>query len=115
MSASTTSVRAATSPYATPAFWDRLWRTSGIQFVVLFIIASLIYGYQPQVGAPAEALSAFYGGDRTRILIAAFFSGLARPRRCGCRPPLWPRHRRRRPDSTVRAEDARHLTFPYGY
>jgi hypothetical protein len=76
MSASTTSVPAATSPYATPAFWDRLWRTSGIQFVVLFIIASLIYGYQPQVGAPAEALSAFYGGDRTRILIAAFFSGL---------------------------------------
>jgi hypothetical protein len=76
MSASTSAVPSATSPYATPAFWERLWRTSGIQFVVLFIIASLIYGYQPQVGASAEALSAFYGGDRTRILIAAFFSGL---------------------------------------
>jgi len=76
MSASSTAVPSATSAYTTPAFWERLWRTSGIQFVGLFIIASLIYGYQPQVGASAEALSAFYGGDRTRILIAAFFSGL---------------------------------------
>ena len=76
MSASTTAVPAATTPYSTPAFWERLWRTSGIQFVALFIVASLIYGHQPQVGAPAEALSAFYGGDRTRILIATFFSGL---------------------------------------
>jgi hypothetical protein len=76
MSASTTAAPSATSGYTTPAFWERLWRTSGIQFVVLFIIASLIYGYQPGVGASAEALSAFYDGDRTRILIAAFFSGL---------------------------------------
>jgi hypothetical protein len=63
--------------YATRAFWERLWRTAGIQFVVLFIIAYLVYGYQPQVGAPADALAAFYNGNRTRILIAAVFSGLA--------------------------------------
>ena len=75
MSASTTAGPSA-SVYTTPAFWERLWRTSGLQFVVLFIIASLIYGHQPQVGASPEALDAFYTGDRTRILIAAFFSGL---------------------------------------
>jgi hypothetical protein len=57
-------------------FWERLWRTSGIQFVVLFIISYVIYGYQPQVGASPDALVAFYTGDRTRILIAAVFSGL---------------------------------------
>ena len=46
-------------------------------FVVLFIVAYVIYGYQPQVGASADALVAFYDGDRTRILIAAVFSGMA--------------------------------------
>ena len=76
MSAPTTAMAAPTSAYTTPAFWERLWRTSGIQFVVLFIVASVIYGAQPQVGAPADALVAFYNGDRTRILIAAFFFGL---------------------------------------
>ena len=76
MSASTTATSSSTSVYATPAFWERLWRLSGIQFVVLFIIAYAIYGYQPQVGAPADALVAFYDGHRTRILIAAVISGL---------------------------------------
>jgi len=45
MSPSTTT--ASSSVYTTPAFWERLWRTSGIQFVGLFIVAWLIYGYQP--------------------------------------------------------------------
>ena len=76
MSASTTAMASSTSGYNTPAFWERLWRTSGIQFVGLFIIASVIYGSQPQVGASADALVAFYDGHRTRILIAAFFFGL---------------------------------------
>lgn len=69
--------RASTNTYATPAFWGRLWRSCGIQAVGLFIIAYIIYGYQPQVGAPADALVAFYEGGRTRILIAAVFSGFA--------------------------------------
>jgi hypothetical protein len=72
MTPSTTS----TSVYTTPAFWERLWRMSGINFVVFFIIAYVIYGYQPHVGASAEALVAFYQGDRMRILIAAVISGL---------------------------------------
>src|SRR5882672_12202780 len=77
MSASTTATSLSTSVYTTPAFWERLWRSSGIQSVGLFIIAYFIYGYQPQVGAPPDALVAFYDGERTRILIAAIFSGLA--------------------------------------
>src|SRR3989475_1112622 len=74
MSASTT---ATTSSTSTRGFWEGLWRMSGINFVVFAIIAWVIYGYQPQVGASADALSAFYASHRTRILIAAVFSGLA--------------------------------------
>jgi hypothetical protein len=77
MSAATTVKTSSTSVYTTPVFWERLWRQSGINFVVFFVIAYVIYGYQPQVGASAEALVGFYGGDRTRILIAAVVSGLA--------------------------------------
>ena len=77
MSTSNTAVSSSTSVYTTPAFWERLWRTSGIQSVVLFIIAYVIYGYQPQIGAPTDALVAFYNSNRTRILIAAIFSGMA--------------------------------------
>jgi hypothetical protein len=77
MSASTTVVTSPTSVFSTRVFWERLWRTSGIQSVVLFVIAYFIYGYQPHVGAPADTLIAFYSGDRTRILIAAVLSGMA--------------------------------------
>ena len=65
MSASTTPMTPATSVYTTPVFWERLWRGSGVQFVVFFIIAYLIYGYQPPLGASADALLAFYGGHRS--------------------------------------------------
>jgi hypothetical protein len=73
MSASTTAMTSSTSARG---FWERLWRLSGINFVAFAIIAYVIYGYQPQVGASADALVAFYDGHRTRILIAAAFSGL---------------------------------------
>jgi len=76
MSASNTAMAPSTSLYTTSAFWERLWRTSGLQFVGFFVIASFIYGFQPQVGAPTDVLAAFYTGGRTRILIAAVFSGL---------------------------------------
>ena len=65
------------SVYTTPAFWERLWRSAGIQSVGLFIIGYIIYGYQPHVGASANALAAFYDGDRMRILIAAVLYGLS--------------------------------------
>jgi hypothetical protein len=76
MSASTADV---TSPRVVkygPAFWERLWRTSGVQFAAFFVVVSAIYGYQPQIGASADALAQFYDGHRTRILIAAALGGL---------------------------------------
>lgn len=75
MSTSTTVMTSGTGEQR--AFWERLWRSTGVQFVGLCIVAYLIYGYQPQVGASSNALAAFYQGDRIRILIAAVFSGLA--------------------------------------
>ena len=76
MTSSAKAVDSSTSGYNTPMFWEHLWLTSGLQFAGFFIITSLIYGYQPQVGATPDALVAFYNGDRTRILIAAALSGL---------------------------------------
>jgi len=77
MSVSATATMSSTSVYTTPAFWERLWRTAGIQSVVCLIVAYIVYGHQPQVGASADALAAFYDGNRMRILIAAVFYGLA--------------------------------------
>jgi hypothetical protein len=48
-----------------------------LQSVFCFIVAYIVYGQQPEVGASADALAAFYDGDRMRILIAAVFYGLA--------------------------------------
>ena len=61
----------------TPQFWERMWRSAGLQSAGLFIVAYFVYGNQPHVGASAEALMAFYQGDRARILIAAVLIGLA--------------------------------------
>ena len=76
MSASTTATSPSAGKYGR-AFWERLWRGSGNNFVIFALIAYVIYGSQPQVGASADALAAFYAGHRTRILISAVFSGLA--------------------------------------
>ena len=70
MSTSVTSMTSSTG-VNTHVFWERLWRMSGINFIISFIIAYVLYGIQPQVGASTDALVAFYNGDRTRILIAA--------------------------------------------
>jgi hypothetical protein len=58
-------------------FWDRLWRSAGIQFAILFIIAYFIYGDKPNVGSSPDALVSFYDGNRMRILIATFIFGMA--------------------------------------
>lgn len=80
MSASTTAMApsptvSTTSVYSTGAFWESLWRNSGISFVGLSVIAYVIYPSQPQVGAPPDAVAAFYTVERTRILIAAALAG----------------------------------------
>src|SRR5580700_9635011 len=77
VNASNTAMTSSTSVYSTPGFWERLGRSAGIQSLGLFIIGYVIYGYQPHVGASSDALAAFYGGDRARILIAAVFFGLS--------------------------------------
>jgi hypothetical protein len=61
----------------TRLFWERLWRTAGIQSAFCFIVGYIVYGQQPQVGASSDALAAFYNGAGTRILIGAVFYGLA--------------------------------------
>src|SRR5262245_22980707 len=76
MSVSATAPGSSTSPYSSPAFWERLWRVSGVNFAVFVIIAYVIYGYQPPVGASADALVAFYDGHRTRILVATVIAGM---------------------------------------
>jgi len=76
MSASPTVSTAPASMYG-GAFWERMWRSAGIQSAGLFIVAAFLYGPQPHVGASSGDLAAFYVGDRARILIAAFVSGFA--------------------------------------
>ena len=77
MSTSTAAVRSSTNVATTPQFWERLWRTAGMQSVGLFVVAYFVYGDQPHVGASPEALVAFFQGDRIRILIAAVVGGFA--------------------------------------
>src|SRR5258706_12390048 len=57
--------------------WERLLRQSGLNFVLFFVVANVLYGQQPHLGASSDALAAFYDGHRTRILIAPVISGLA--------------------------------------
>jgi len=74
---STARVHASTSISSSPQFWERLWRSAGVQSVGLFVVAYFVYGNQPHVGASPEVLVAFYQGDRMRILIAAVLGGFA--------------------------------------
>jgi len=77
VSATSTSIESSANTYRTPTFWGGLWRMSGVHFVVMFVVAYAIYGYQPAVGAAPDALVAFYAGSRIRILVAAVIAGVA--------------------------------------
>jgi hypothetical protein len=77
MSTSTVAMPSSTTGSANRLFFERLWRSAGLQFMGLLIVAYAIYGYQPHVGASADALVAFYTGGRTRILIGAILAGVA--------------------------------------
>jgi hypothetical protein len=50
--------------------WERQWRSAGVGFAVLLIVAGIFYGNQPKQGASAAQLVSFFHGDRTRILVA---------------------------------------------
>ncbi|WP_460627728.1 hypothetical protein [Intrasporangium mesophilum] len=57
--------------------FDRVWRGSGLAFVITFVVSYLIYGGQPHVNASAAELAQFYNGDRTRVLVATALLGFA--------------------------------------
>jgi hypothetical protein len=57
--------------------WERLWRGSGISFVIPAIIAYFVAGPMPEAGASASALVSYYDGDSARILIATVIFGFA--------------------------------------
>ena len=51
MNTSTATISPQTSVYSTSAFWERLWRLSGINSIAFFVVAYVVYGYQPLVAA----------------------------------------------------------------
>ncbi len=69
MSVSTTT---AASFDKSSVFWGRLWRSSGIQSVSLFVVAYAVYGYGPQFGTLVGI-----SDGRTLGVIASVLFGLA--------------------------------------
>jgi uncharacterized membrane protein YhaH (DUF805 family) len=57
--------------------WERNWRGNGVISAVLFLVAVILFGNQPRVGASTEKLVSFYDGDSTRILISTVVFGFA--------------------------------------
>jgi hypothetical protein len=57
--------------------WERWARATGIGFVVLFVVAFIVFGDQPKVGASADKIVSFYDGDRSRVLTATVIFGVA--------------------------------------
>lgn len=57
--------------------WERSLRSSGISFVLFVIVAYVLYGSQPKVGASAGELVSYYHGNSTRISIATVVMGFA--------------------------------------
>jgi hypothetical protein len=77
MSTSTLATPSSPNVTANRLFFERLWRTAGAQFIGLLIVAWVICGSLPRIGASAGTVVAFYTDQRARILIAAILSGLA--------------------------------------
>jgi len=76
MTTHSTFIAASPGETAGAAFWERLWRLSGIGFVALFILTCVVYGELPGLHPGTGTLAAFYEGHRTRILIGTALSGL---------------------------------------
>jgi uncharacterized protein DUF4386 len=57
--------------------WDRSGASSGIVFVVLFVIGFLIIGNFPDVGDSADKTVGYFTGHHGRILTAATLFGVA--------------------------------------
>ena len=76
MSVHTAVATLSTSASGICACWERLWRSSGIQFVIIFTIVYAIYPNRPMLGASPDELGVFYSGTYMRIVIAAMVSNL---------------------------------------
>ena len=61
----------------TLSFLERHWRSGGVIFAILYIVAYLMYGSQPGLGASNDSIVSFYTANSTRILIADFILGFA--------------------------------------
>jgi hypothetical protein len=55
--------------------FEKIWRGSGLGAALFFIVAYILYGMQPKVGAATDKLVSYYDGDSTRILIATVIVG----------------------------------------
>ena len=60
-----------------PMTFERVWRGSGLAFVVTFLVAYIVHGSPPDIDESTSALDSFYDGDRTRVLIGSALLGLA--------------------------------------
>jgi len=71
-----TAVTASATAYGRP-FWERMWRSAGLQSAGLFVIAYFVCGSLPQMGASPETLVSVYAQGRTGIFVGAAVGGLA--------------------------------------
>jgi hypothetical protein len=70
MTATTAAVTtASTTPKFGRAFFEHLWRSSGIQGVAFIVVGAIVAGFGPGL-ASAESVTAFYAANATRLLIA---------------------------------------------
>jgi hypothetical protein len=57
--------------------WERWARATGIGFVVMFIVAFVVYGEPPKVNDSAREIVSFFDGDRGRVLTGLILFGIA--------------------------------------
>jgi hypothetical protein len=71
MTATTAAVTTAstTSKYGR-AFFEHLWRSSGIQGVAFLVVGAILAGIGPEIGTSSDSVAAFYTANSTRLLIA---------------------------------------------
>ncbi len=74
----TTSTAAMAAPTTSnpAAMWERVWRMSGILFVVFSLVTLVVGGLAPGIGASVDDLVGHYDGNSLRVLLGAAFAGL---------------------------------------
>jgi hypothetical protein len=67
-----TAVASSASVYTTSVFWERLWRSSGINFVVFFIVAYVMSRYRRLKIEGGAVFCTLALADRSSDLLACF-------------------------------------------